>query len=126
DPYWRSPYHYEIGRPFFKKYVPVIREVASAGWQPVTLARARPAHLGLERFGGGDGPVYLTLRNFSNGGPTDFEVALDLAALGWRDAAVTRLLEAEPAAASVDGTTLTLTGRIDPATTQAYRLTKLD
>lgn len=126
DPYWRSPYHYNIGRPFFKKYIPVIREVASAGWQPVTLARVRPANLGLERFGTGDGPVYLTLRNFSNAGPTDFEITLDLKALGWRDAAVTRLLEAEPVTASVEGTTLTLKGHIDPTTTQAYRLTKLD
>lgn len=123
DPYWRSPYHYEIGRPFFKKYVPIIREVASAGWQPVTLARAQPASLGLERFGEGNGPVYLTVRNFSNAGPTDFEINVDLADLGWTNADVDRLLEDVQTDFSVDGTALSIRGHIEPGSTQAFRLT---
>ena len=126
DPYWRSPYHYEIGRPFFKKYVPVIRDVASAGWQPVTIARAQPSSLGIERFGNGDGDVYLTVRNFSNGSPTDYDVTLDLSELGWADAKVERLLEDAAIDASVEGTTLVINARIEPTTTHAYRLTKLD
>ncbi len=126
DPYWNSPFHYNIGRPFFKKYVPVIREVASAGWQPVTLARVSPATLGLERFGNGEGPIYFTLRNFSNAGPTEFQVTLDLNTLGWSRADLTRLIENQPVTASLDGATLTWRGHIEPATTQAYRLTRRD
>lgn len=125
DPYWRSPTHYEIGRPFFKKYVPVIREVASAGWEPLTLARAFPTSLSLERFGGGDGAVYLTLRNFSSGNPTDFQVNVDLASLGWASANVWQLLVDASVEVSFEGSQLTFQGRIEPGTTHAYRLTRV-
>lgn len=129
DPYWKSRTHYEIGRPFFKRYIPLIRAVAGAGWQPVTLACATPEApgaeaLGVERFGSGDGPVYFTVRNFTGGAATGFTLQVDLAGLGWDDARVVELLSGEAPATGRDGAVLTVTGRIEPTTTQVFRLTR--
>ena len=38
DPYWQDRKKIENGRPFFKKYIPVIKQIAGAGWEPVTYA----------------------------------------------------------------------------------------
>lgn len=63
DPYWLNPKLYNRDRPMFKKYLPIVRAVAEAGWQPVTLANSDDANIWLERFGAVGGPLYLTLRN---------------------------------------------------------------
>lgn len=64
NPYWRNPAWYNRDRPLFQKYIPLIRRVAEAGWQPVTGARCDKPALWLERFGpGADGAVYLTALN---------------------------------------------------------------
>ena len=39
NPYWQNPSWYDRDRPLFKKYIPLIKQVAEAGWQPVTEAR---------------------------------------------------------------------------------------
>lgn len=49
DPYWQNPRWYNRDRPLFKKYVPLIRRVAEAGWHPITHASAEGAWV--ERFG---------------------------------------------------------------------------
>lgn len=38
DPYWQDKQKIENGRPFFKKYIPIIKQIAEAGWEPVTAA----------------------------------------------------------------------------------------
>jgi hypothetical protein len=64
NPYWRNPAWYNRDRPLFKKYIPLIRRVAEAGWQPVTGARSDNPRLWLERFGpDAQGAVYLTVLN---------------------------------------------------------------
>ncbi len=64
NPYWQNPAWYNRDRPLFKKYLPLIKRVAEAGWQPITGARCDNAKLLIERFGSGsDGSVYLTLLN---------------------------------------------------------------
>jgi len=68
NPYWQNPKWYERDRPQFKKYLPVIKQVAEAGWQPVTLAVCDNQHILVERFGPDSaGKVYLTLLNDSDG-----------------------------------------------------------
>ncbi|MCX7013952.1 MAG: hypothetical protein NTW86_15605 [Candidatus Sumerlaeota bacterium] len=65
--YFASPELYNRDRPLFKKYVPLIRRINSAGWQPVTLAQCEDADVWIERFGpGADGRVYLTVLNPSD------------------------------------------------------------
>jgi hypothetical protein len=68
--------------------------------------------------------VYLTVRNFSNAGPTDYELTLDLDELGWDEAEVIRLLDDAPVETRLEGAILTIRGHIEPATTHAFRLTK--
>ena len=59
NPYWENPEIYNRDRSLFKKYVPLVREVAEAGWEPVTLARSSNRNVFAERFG----RRYLTLCN---------------------------------------------------------------
>ncbi len=56
--------HLELAKPLLTRVVPLIKTVASAGWEPVTRARTGDPGLLVERFGGFDsGPVYLTVWN---------------------------------------------------------------
>ena len=83
DPYWVSAKKwYERDRPLFKKYIPLLRRLTNAGWQPLTHASCDNSNILVERFGTEpDGRVLLTLLNDSaqlqNG-----TLALDSKALG--------------------------------------------
>jgi len=59
--YFTRPELYGRDRPLFKKYVPLCKRVAEAGWQPVTGARSSDAKVYVERFG----KRYLTVFNDS-------------------------------------------------------------
>ena len=56
----------ERDRPYFKKYIPTLRKINYAGWEPVTFANASGidgSSFMVERFGGVDsGTIYFTLR----------------------------------------------------------------
>lgn len=49
--YWENPTLYNRDRPLFVKYVPLIRQLSLAGWQPVTYARASDPEVFVERYG---------------------------------------------------------------------------
>ncbi len=67
DPYWQDSTMYNAGRPFFKKYIPLIKEIAAAGWEPVTYARLSNNNLRVERFGNKNGKdIYFTILNSSS------------------------------------------------------------
>jgi len=57
--YFTRPELYERDRPLFKKYVPLCKLVAEAGWEPVTLARSDCEGVYVERYG----DRYLTVFN---------------------------------------------------------------
>jgi hypothetical protein len=62
--YWADSVKYNQGRPYFKKYIPLIKEIAQAGWQPITLARLNNKELKIERFGAKENSnIYFTLYN---------------------------------------------------------------
>lgn len=46
-----------------RRYVPIIRRLTEAGWEPVTGARCADEAVQVERFGGGERPLLLTVRN---------------------------------------------------------------
>ena len=50
---------YERDRDLFRKYVPLCKRVAEAGWEPITQARSTSEHVHVERFG----ERYLTVFN---------------------------------------------------------------
>ena len=72
---------YEKFGDIFRRYLPAIREIARAGWEPVTLAHCQDPQVRLERFGGeGDKFVYLAVYNRSKEGRVA-RIALDVKAL---------------------------------------------
>jgi hypothetical protein len=67
NPYWQNPKWYNRDRPLFKKYQPLIKRIAEAGWQPVTGARCDNPQIWVERFGpDAAGATYLTVLNDSS------------------------------------------------------------
>jgi len=100
--YFQNPDWYEPARPLFKKYVPLIRRIADAGWQPITHARASDEHVYLERYGDpAQGAVYFTAMN-ETGEKVAATIHIDLDALGWAKAkiAIEDLLGDQPIASS--------------------------
>ncbi|MGD0536820.1 MAG: hypothetical protein ABSC03_04150 [Verrucomicrobiota bacterium] len=64
NPYWQNPKWYERDRPRFKEYLPLIKRVAEAGWQPVTQAASDNGAILVERFGPDTaGTLYFTVFN---------------------------------------------------------------
>ena len=59
--YFTRPELYDRDRPLFKKYVPLCKLVAEAGWEPITRARSSDENVYVERFG----DRYLTVFNDS-------------------------------------------------------------
>jgi hypothetical protein len=59
--YFTRPELYNRDRPLFKKYVPLCKLVAEAGWEPITLAQSSDDEVYVERFG----DRYLTVFNDS-------------------------------------------------------------
>jgi hypothetical protein len=59
--YFERPEFFERDRPLFRKYVPLCKLVAEAGWEPVTRARTTDEKMHVERFG----ENYLTVFNDS-------------------------------------------------------------
>ena len=49
--YFTRPELYGRDRTLFKKYVPLCKLVAEAGWEPITLAHSSDDHVYVERFG---------------------------------------------------------------------------
>lgn len=80
DPYWQDLKKIEAGRPFFKKYIPIIKEISSAGWEPVTYASANNPDIRIERFGNHE-DLFFTLRN-NGAGNVSCTITLDLKSLG--------------------------------------------
>jgi len=60
--YFTRPELYERDRDLFKKYIPVCKLLAEAGWEPVTLAHSSQNHVYVERFG----DRFLTIFNDSD------------------------------------------------------------
>jgi len=59
--YFTRPELYNRDRSLFKRYVPLCKRVAEAGWEPVTLAYSSDDRVYVERFGN----RYLTVFNDS-------------------------------------------------------------
>ena len=102
--YFARPELYNRDRPLFKKYVPLCKLVAEAGWDPVTRARCTDERVYVERFG-----KYLTVLNDSDQRRTVTLACDDVesgstrelvggGSLDWRDHRTTLTLDAESVA----------------------------
>lgn len=80
--YWNHPRYYERDRDLFRKYEPLCRSLALAGWEPVTCARSSDPAVYVERYGpDGGGLVWLTALN-EEGRPHPTTLTVDAKALG--------------------------------------------
>lgn len=59
NPYWENPELYNRDRDLFKHYIPLVKEIGEAGWEPVTLAKSSNRKVFVERYS----TRYLTLCN---------------------------------------------------------------
>ncbi|MDO4584408.1 MAG: hypothetical protein Q4D62_09930 [Planctomycetia bacterium] len=72
--YFTRPELYERDRPLFKKYIPLCKKLAEAGWESETLVAASDTAICVERFGKtSDETFYITLFN-----PTEEEKTFTL------------------------------------------------
>jgi len=103
--YFTRPELYNRDRPLFKKYVPLCRRVAEAGWEPITGARSNDDKVYVERFG----DRYLTVFNDSSQSrtvairldapaPTASRELVTATAVTWTAGATTLTLAAEDVA----------------------------
>lgn len=82
--YFQQPL-YNRDRPLFKKYVPLCKRIAEAGWKPITLARSSDDKVYVERYG----KRYLTVFNDS-GERRRVTVTLDAVAASGRATSTAR------------------------------------
>lgn len=62
---WNDPVFIAKIRPLYAKLMPVLVEINTAGWRPLTLASSSNEKVWLERFGDGD-TIYFTVLNPSS------------------------------------------------------------
>ncbi len=75
-PYWEAPKWYDRDRALFKQYIPIIKRLSAAGWEPITYARSTNPDIYVERFGS----RLFTVRNASSHDSAG-TVTVDLAAV---------------------------------------------
>lgn len=80
--YWGNPGWYNRDRHLFRKYVPVVRRLSGAGWEPLTYATVHPEEgIVLERYGSAErGEVYFAVLN-RGGEEREVHVEVDARAL---------------------------------------------
>ncbi|MCL2118595.1 MAG: hypothetical protein FWH27_09240 [Planctomycetaceae bacterium] len=64
--YFTRPELYDRDRDLFKKYLPLCKQVAEAGWQPLTFAQTDNEKVYIERFGKEPGESIFTVFNDFN------------------------------------------------------------
>ncbi|MCS6776653.1 MAG: hypothetical protein RMJ43_07445 [Chloroherpetonaceae bacterium] len=111
DPYWGNPEWYNRDRPLFRRYIPIIRRLSAAGWEPVTRARSINADVYVERFGN----HLFTLFN-PTGQPQQTTLEVDLRAPGMRNtpSAVLELLSGQELPMRKQGERLMLSLTLQP------------
>jgi hypothetical protein len=103
--YFSRPDLYNRDRPLFKKYVPLVRRVAEAGWQPVTRARSDNPKVYVERWGeklltvfNDSGEKQAAAITFDGQAPAAARELVRGGNLAWRDGKATLTLDAEDVA----------------------------
>jgi hypothetical protein len=100
--YFTRPELYDRDRPLFRKYMPICKRVAEAGWEPITLARSSDDRVHVERFGDrlltvfNDGPekrsATITLETPKSGTSRELTGGRDLS---WNEGRTTLTLEGD-------------------------------
>ncbi len=121
--FWQTPDYHNRERSLFRAYIPLIRRVSEAGWEPVTQARASLPALMVERFGGGD-RLHLTCHNPGRQ-EAAFELAIDAGRLAIPATATLAadLVSGRQAALARDGATVRFSWTLAGESTAAFWIT---
>jgi hypothetical protein len=110
-------------RALFKKYVPALRALGAAGWQPIPYARADREGVDVERFGSG-AALHFAVHSLAKGGPSEtVTLSVEAAGLGPAPAGgfVARdLVTGETVALASAGSAWTFPVALRPAQTRAF------
>jgi len=113
DPYWQNPSLYNRDRHLFKRYIPIIKKVAEAGWEPITYAKTNNDKVYIERFGSTD-DIYFTLLNNSNT-EQKVDVVIMYKDLGLeKKETITDIISGESINVTVDGDSIILKLKMSP------------
>jgi hypothetical protein len=82
NPYWETPRWYNRDRALFRKYIPIVKALSAAGWEPIPYARTNHPSVYVERFG----REFLTVMN-DGGKELEATVSVDLESFLGRRAA---------------------------------------
>ncbi|MFV9631147.1 MAG: carbohydrate binding domain-containing protein [Methanosarcinales archaeon] len=66
DMYWKNATLYERDRNLFKQYIPIIKEISAAGWDPIPYATCDSPDIKFERYGGLGEGLYFTVASRSS------------------------------------------------------------
>jgi hypothetical protein len=80
--FFERPDWYNKYRPIFIDYVPLVRELGLAGWEPVPHANAADERVLVERFGSGES-LFIVANNPEKSATIATTLEVDLTALGW-------------------------------------------
>ena len=124
DRYWGNSAIYDRDRDLFVKYIPIIKTLSDAGWEPIPYATCDNPDIKFERYGSIDDGVYYTVGNIGsevrNGALT-----IDLSKLGF-DGTQVEVKELVTDRASIqdaqDGKLYLPVVSLNPHDTQVYRL----
>ena len=113
--YFDDPNLYERDRDLFIFYIPLIRTLGEAGWEPITYAVSSELNVYVERYGTGEF-LYITTRNETEEAIT-YELSIDAEPLGLpleTNIIFENLLSGDTFTATPDGANLTFTDTLEP------------
>ena len=123
DRYWDDPALYERDRPLFRRYIPLVRELSAAGWEPLTHAVAGDARVVVERYGRWP-RLYLALRNLDPEATARADLVIERQAVGLPAfvSAAHALVDQRTLPLAVDDHTARLALLLAPGATEVLRL----
>lgn len=106
--YWKSTEQfYERDRWIFQTYMPILKEMAESGWEPVTNATVNNADVVVERYGDNDAEGYHIALYNPTKYPIDVQVKLDMTKFNL-DAGCTFMKHFENKAFTLENDTVTV------------------
>ncbi len=117
--YWQTPHWYNRDRALFQKYLPLVKRVSQAGWEPITQARSDTPSVFVERYGA----RLFTLRSAADQ-PKTAVLTLSAAALGLPNTPfrIVNLVTGTEVAAQRAGSNLTLRLTLQPDETAVLEI----
>jgi hypothetical protein len=122
--YWDNATLYERDRDLFKKYIPIIKDVSAAGWEPILYATCDNPDIKFERYGDLSVGLYYTVASRSSMAESGV-LSIDLSKLGFDGTAVeveelvTKVTSTQNAE---DGKVLIAIPELHPHDTLAYKI----